>query len=99
MAFFSVAPPAIDGSLRLGLRRVAGYSLCVVVGAGVLGRGDGASVSSLGSSCSPPPGPEDLADEFKRRARRREHAPSPLNARRRIQSGVCCVSAEVESEV
>ena len=37
---------------------------CIVGGlpGGLAGRGDGASVSSVGSSCSPPPGSEEFSD-------------------------------------
>ena len=34
---------------------------------GLTGRGDGASVSSVGSSCSPPPGSEEFSDASQER--------------------------------
>jgi len=58
----------------------------IFVEGGVVGRGDGASVSSVGSSCSPPPLSEDYSDPSVLRRDRVVHSPIP---RRRIQSGVC----------
>ncbi|CAH1774588.1 unnamed protein product [Owenia fusiformis] len=55
----------------------------VVSGQGVVGRGDGASVSSIGSS--PPPPNDDLEGG---RSRRRDRMPSPM-PRRRGQSVGC----------
>ena len=54
------------------------------LGASLVGRGDGASVSSVGSSCSPPPGSEEFSDASERRINRREqvHQASPLPRRR-----------------
>ena len=41
------------------LKETHGFNIGCPAGSSVVGVGDGASVSSLGSSCSPPPASED----------------------------------------
>ena len=59
---------------------------------GFVGRGDGASISSLGSSSSPPPLSEDFSEPMLRGRGEYTHSPMP---RRRISSGEGEINGEL----